>query len=266
MTVRNALAGLVPSTFKSRIKEQAANLFGFRWNRFGLPISLAEALNKGKPITLIDVGASAGHFTAATREYCGIKKCLMIEPLPERMEELRARFLGNEFFFADAAASSSTGTADMDILNFDETSSLLDIRRDFPGVAEAVDIGVRDKIEVRVAPLDELCREFGIRDDVDLLKIDVQGFEREVVLGATETLQRTRLIWIELNLQELYLGCSTIEGMIRLLSERGFLLRALENGFASSRGELLQVDALFSRPLAQGLISNPVRTIADHRR
>ena len=82
-------------------------------------------------------------------------------------------------------------------------------------------------------------------DPVDLLKLDVQGVEHRVLAGASETLARTRLLWMEMSFQPLYAGSETIEKMIALCRQKGWVLSHLEEGFRSSEGELLQVDALF---------------------
>jgi FkbM family methyltransferase len=170
----------------------------------------------------------------------------LIEPQPDRIESMKARFPADRFSFAWAAVSSEESSIEMDILNWDYSSSILPVRRDIPSVTQMIDLSVRERIRVQASTLDNLCRAHRFEEPIDLLKIDVQGAESLVLAGATETLRRTRLLWMELSLQPLYEGAETIESMIRLCRERNFILRNIEDGFSGSDGELLQVDALFS--------------------
>jgi FkbM family methyltransferase len=197
-------------------------------------------------ITLIDVGASTGAFTISMDRYCGVRKALLIEPQPKRVEDMKARLAGSRFSFACAAVSSEERPIGMEVLNWDYSSSILPVRRNLPSVNAAIDLGVRETIQVQATTLDKLCARHHFDGFVDLLKIDVQGAENLVIQGATEILRRTGLIWMELSLQPLYEGGETIEGMIRLCREHGFMLRSLEDGFRGADGELFQVDGLFA--------------------
>jgi hypothetical protein len=75
-------------------------------------------------------------------------------------------------------------------------------------------------VTVPVRQLDEFTAD---SDPVDLLKIDVQGFERQVLRGASATLERTRAILIELNFQAHYDGEDSFADLSNLLvKEFGF--------------------------------------------
>jgi FkbM family methyltransferase len=236
----------LPFGLKRWVKESAAAMFNIPMSRFDVPISLMKVLPRKRPITLIDLGASTGSFTSVLDRYCGIKKALLIEPQPKRIETMKAKLPGNRFSFACAAVSSEESTIEMDILNWDYSSSILPVRRDIPTVTDAIDLGVRERIQVQASTLDNLCAAHRFDGFIDLLKIDVQGAEGLALAGAADVLRRTGLIWMELSLQPLYEGCVTIEGMIKLCRDHGFKLTDLEDCFRGSDGELLCVDALFS--------------------
>src|SRR5690349_9090001 len=116
---------LVPLRAKLWARGKATKLLGLPWNPHGVPISLMRRIPQGSPITLIDVGASKGDFTASMEEYCGIRKALLIEPLPERIAQCRARFVADRFTFVGAAATDHEGILEMDVLNWDYSSSIL---------------------------------------------------------------------------------------------------------------------------------------------
>jgi hypothetical protein len=83
------------------------------------------------------------------------------------------------------------------------------------------------------------------RSDAVLLKVDVQGAERAVLEGAPETLERVRLLELELSVVELYTGQPLLPEMLAELTARGFVLAALRPSLADPRtGRLLQLDGL----------------------
>ncbi|MGH8224074.1 MAG: FkbM family methyltransferase, partial [Woeseiaceae bacterium] len=81
------------------------------------------------------------------------------------------------------------------------------------------------------------------------LKLDVQGFERQVLAGAQATLARVRVLQLEMSLAPLYAGAATFCELHALLESRGLVLFALEPGFARrDSGQVLQVDGLYCAP------------------
>lgn len=80
---------------------------------------------------------------------------------------------------------------------------------------------------MRLADLPEL-------DDIDLIKIDVQGAELAVFEGAGERLDQALVIWTEVEFIPLYEDQPLFRDVDRFLSERGFLLHSFD-GIASRR-------------------------------
>jgi len=240
------LQHLLPSSAKRWVKEKGTRLLNVPWNRFNIPVSLMPYLKQGQLINLVDVGASQGEFTLSIESYCGICKAMLIEPQPTRVNELKKKFPGPRFSIVEVAAAARGETVDMELLNWDYSSSLLSLKREIADAYGGRDMNVRDIVSVHTATLDDICREF--RDTIDLLKIDVQGSEAQVIAGAKETLKRVRMIWMEVSFKPLYEGSETLERMNALCGDEGFVLTHLEEGFHSeSTGELLQGDALFLR-------------------
>lgn len=80
------------------------------------------------------------------------------------------------------------------------------------------------------------------------LKIDTQGFEREVLLGLGDILPRIKAVQMELPLRELYRGQATMVEMIEWMKARGFeIAMAKENGFDWRAMRLLELDVVFVR-------------------
>jgi FkbM family methyltransferase len=80
------------------------------------------------------------------------------------------------------------------------------------------------------------------------LKMDVQGFESEVLSGGSLTLRRTRVIQCELSLRPLYEDQADYLQLINDIREAGFDLVHVEPGYQEpSSGQCLQIDGLFVR-------------------
>jgi hypothetical protein len=100
----------------------------------------------------------------------------------------------------------------------------------------------------RMTTLDSLSDELIRSDDRVAVKLDVQGYEAEVIKGADRTLTRTKLVEAELSLVPLYEGQSTICEIVELLQANGFDLVLLERNFREmGTGFTLQVDGIFVR-------------------
>ena len=76
-----------------------------------------------------------------------------------------------------------------------------------------------DAEAVKVVRLDNLPIE---KEKYDMLAMDVQGFEGEVLKGATETLKHIKLIYTEVNRGQTYSGNMEIEEIDSLLGVQGF--------------------------------------------
>lgn len=68
----------------------------------------------------------------------------------------------------------------------------------------------QQKVDVQVVTLDSFCKEHGITS-IDFLKVDTEGFESEVLKGATELLANNKISYIQLehgSMQSIKMGSS----------------------------------------------------------
>jgi FkbM family methyltransferase len=80
------------------------------------------------------------------------------------------------------------------------------------------------------------------------MKIDVQGFERQVLIGAEGILPLVEGIQLELSLTPLYEGERTISEMINHMHALGFAIHAILPAFTENRtGRAYQMDGIFIR-------------------
>jgi FkbM family methyltransferase len=139
---------------------------------------------------VVDVGANVGQFTTAVRTFFPGSTVTAFEPDPEVHAVLadNARRLGGVRTQALAMGES----ASLLPLYRHAISAMSTLR---PGLVERYD--PHNLVMVPVVRLDDVTSHLA---SVDLLKIDVEGFEVQVLKGATETLARTRLLLVEVSL------------------------------------------------------------------
>jgi FkbM family methyltransferase len=214
----------------------------------GLDPGIVRFLKSKAPINLVDIGASSGDFAKAVEIYCGIRHAVLVEPQPARTAELVTRFPGREFKICECAVSDKDGCAEMDVLNWHYSSSLLPVKRDVAEVDKIVDLDVRERIQVRVQKIDDVMAGVPWHSEiVDLLKVDVQGGELAVFRGAQDTLRRTRMIWTEVSFRPMYEGAASFSDIHSFMYQSGFVLLWISPGFRGAGGELLEGDALFAK-------------------
>lgn len=230
---------------KQIIKDRVCSQLNMPYSRDGLSSTLLKYIDKDKPIKLMDVGAHNGDFTKALENYCDILKGVLVEPLPEKLELLYQNFLKPKFYVFGCIASSENGIAEFEINEATVTSSLLNIKRDMPELAE-INLSSRRIIQCQSKTLDDIAKEVEL-GSVDLLKLDVQGAEHLVLKGAGNILQKTSMIWTEVSFKTLYEGSSDFLTIYNMLYRLGFKFMEIEPGFRGPDKELLQGDALFIR-------------------
>ncbi len=160
--------------------------------------------------TIIDVGASDGNFIKSSRYLNKDAKIYAFEPQPWLMDNLNK--LNNNNF--NVALGDKTEIKDFYIRkSHRDSSSLYDLKSYYRNE----DI---NKIQVQIKRGDEINIKY-IKPV--LLKIDVEGFEYEVLKGFGNKLKEVDIIIIELALENQFKGIlKKFSKIVDLLSEYGF--------------------------------------------
>ncbi len=201
-----------------------------------------HALDRFQFKSVVDVGANKGQFAAFAMAMWPDAKLYCFEPLPGPRAKLTAVTAGRAQIF-DCALGVEDGLADMHIASRDDSSSLLPLGEKQKSLFNMTESGA---LRVAVRRLDA-CVPAAILVRPSLLKIDVQGFELQVLNGATDTLSAVDVVYAELSLVELYKGQALANEVIALLEARGLALAGVFNQSLGEGGEAVQADFLFTR-------------------
>ena len=195
--------------------------------------------------TLLDIGAATGEYVEKMRE-CGYKnRIISFEPLKDSFSQLQKKAARDKAWeIYNYALGSQEGRATINVSSNSDSSSLLNMLPEHEA-GEPLSRYVRQE-EIEIKRLDSVYEGFCSPQAKVMVKIDVQGFEKSVLEGANECLQSVGVIQLEMSLVPLYEQQPLFTEMIGYLSEKGFQLFSLENGFANLHtGQLLQVDGIF---------------------
>lgn len=222
--------------------------FGYDLRRRHDPYADERRLLDGQAGTIFDVGANVGDVTAEFRRHFPRAAVHCFEPFAEPFGTLTRRFQGDPAVrTVQCAVADRSGAATFHLNRKDTTNSLL------PNAAAAQEwvspgkIGAVGSVQVPVVTLEQYCREQSI-EQIDLLKIDVQGGEMMVLRGAEALLARSAvsLIYAEALFVPLYEGQAWFHELAAHLAARGY---ALFNLYEMKHGrglpQLLWANALF---------------------
>lgn len=196
---------------------------------------------------VLDVGANTGQYGRQLRELGYQGRIISFEPLTSAYQQLRkTAHSDSAWSVLNVALGERDHSCDINVSGNLQSSSFCQILASHVEAAPAArTIGTE---AVNIQTLDSLFNQLCAGQDHIFLKVDTQGYEREVLNGANRALESIDTIQLEMSLIPLYRGEMLFPAMIEHLAKKGFQLVSLEPGFSnSSTGQLLQVDGIFHR-------------------
>ena len=196
---------------------------------------------------VLDIGANIGQYARALRRSGYRGRIVSFEPLGTAFQQLRNTASVDLLWEChNVALGSNRGVAKLNVASNSVSSSIFNMTAQH--VASAPEsVYIADEM-VRIERLDDLVEANSPSADQIFMKMDVQGYEEEVLNGCPRLLQRLMGVEIELSLAPLYEGQALMPKLVERLTRAGFKPLTLEPGFRNPlTGELLQVDAIFNR-------------------
>lgn len=196
---------------------------------------------------VLDVGAAGGKYGGELRSAGYLGRIVSFEPLSGPFADLeRSVAEDGEWSCVQAALGASTGELEINVSENSDSSSFLPMGERHRRAAPESAYVATERVQVRT--LDSTWGDVAAGARNPFLKLDVQGYELEVLKGARESLPKLAGVQVELSLVPLYEGAPTFHEMIDLLESEEFRLAGIEPGFCDgASGELLQADGLFVR-------------------
>jgi FkbM family methyltransferase len=176
---------------------------------------------KIEPKVVIDGGANIGYVTYQFLQNFPQARIYSIEPNPAVFRQLESAYKGNKSVVPmNVGISRVPGRMTFNINANTGTSSFLE-----PNEYHHSHLAKRQegKQEVPTIGLDDFVAKEGI-EAIDILKLDIEGFELEALIGAEKLLrsQSVHAILLEVNLTASYVGQPLFHEVAAHLIDRGY--------------------------------------------
>jgi FkbM family methyltransferase len=136
--------------------------------------TILESYLAGKPLTVIDLGACLGEFTNELENYYPIKKAILVEPNITNYDKIQPR---QSYILLNKIASSTAGQ----VVTFVE-----DVDSPYNGSVVFNYFNNSKEYALETVSLESLIELMNSDDDIDILKIDIEGAEYDILLNASD--------------------------------------------------------------------------------
>ncbi len=205
-----------------------------------------KLLHHKKIDLVLDVGANVGQY-AQNLIGLGYKGSIIsFEPLTEAYEILskKARKHSKWSVAEKIGLADYNGEAQINVSKNSVSSSLLNMSDEHINASpEALYI---DKENIKVNKLDSVFHDYKNNFHNIFLKIDTQGYEEQVLKGASKSLSEIKGLQLELSLVPLYENQKLFIEMMEMIKSLGFDVYSIQQGFTNKQtGRVLQSDVVF---------------------
>jgi FkbM family methyltransferase len=192
-----------------------------------------------RPSTIIDVGVADGTpelYSAFPEAFL-----ILVEPVQEFFPGINHLLAQRRGLHLPFALGERPGEMTMNVEPDGAKSSLL--RR--TSLTRTGDPVIERRIPVRT--LDDAIHDISFNGPT-LLKIDVEGFELNVLRGATQALLKIDLLLIEASVAQRFEGGAQLADLISFLAAHQFVLRDIVHIARDPRVGVRHADLVFTRP------------------
>jgi len=210
-------------------------------------LELLEIIGKDPSLSanpiVYDVGSNIGTWTLLAKSVLPQAAVHAFEPLYFHISQFNENCRAlNDIYLHAYCAGNENGTAIINISSFSDSSSLLAAT---PLEFEHFHIQKEKEEQVEVKRLADLIDNKSLPAP-NVVKLDVQGFELEVLKGLDNWLNSAKYIICEVSFKEYYYGQAQFLDIANYLAGYKFQLFALGNNTPLGT-ELNQIDVLFKR-------------------
>lgn len=208
-------------------------------------LELLELIKKDgfKPKVIYDVGANIGTWTLLAKSFFPDAAVHAFEPLPEHLIKLSATTekLAQIAIHPFCLGNENKNTV-INVSSFSDSSSILEAT---PLEFEQYGIKKTGEETVEVKRVEDLVEQH-VLPVPDLIKLDVQGFELEVLKGAGKYINEVSYLIVEVSFKKYYHDQPLFLDIANYLSDFNFSIYAF--GHSTPAGQQLgQIDVLFKK-------------------
>ena len=165
---------------------------------------------------ILDVGAHKGEFLQSIKKIINFEKIYSFEPQKKIYKKLNLLSIENKIFCLNLALSNDNAIKNLKINKKSSTSTFSEINnlslwykiKSFI-LRGSTETSFIDEEKVNVIKLDDFCDDYKI-SNIDLLKIDTEGHEKQVLEGALNLIKEKKIkyILLEFHLSNMFINYS----------------------------------------------------------
>ena len=196
--------------------------------------------------TILDIGSNKGQFILLVENLFKNKIIFSFEPIKEILEKQKEFFkYKNNIFFFNIALGEKSKKKIFYITNRKDSSSFLKFNKNN---VKNSDYNINQERVVEIKALDEVIQFAKLVPPI-LLKIDVQGYELDVLKGCSNLLKKTTYIIVEVSENEIYQDQPMANEIIEYLNKQNYIIIKENLPTNISKSNLFQKDILFKNQL-----------------
>jgi len=247
---------ILQSKFIERLKRKLGKATGFHLKLKRFTASASEPLRTAMLLEhmgiqlVLDVGANTGQFGESLYDFGYAGRVISFEPVGQVHQQLieRSRRFPNWRVYPACAIGDREGSVDINVSDDTVFSSILSVKKSYTSSNPKSKVTETETVPLRT--LDSLVAEMGLDAQTPtLLKIDTQGFEKQVLEGSQQLLNWIKGIKIEIPLQQIYENTGfTFYDTIDFMKGHGFYPYSFNiEGVNLKTGMVNTMDGLFFR-------------------
>ena len=210
-------------------------------------IELLPLIKKIKKInTLIDVGSNKGQFILLCIKFFPNLLIYSFEPIKEALiKQKNLLSFKNNIYFYNTGIGNKNKIINFFITNRADSSSFLTINK---SKNYNKNYYVKEKRKIKIQKLDQILNNKKLIKPV-LIKIDVQGFELEVLKGSKKILPNIDYLLLEVSKNQMYNKQAIEIEIINFLKKEKFRIMESSKWKKINNTEFMQRDILFKRKI-----------------
>ena len=210
-------------------------------------IELLPLIKKIKNInTLIDVGSNKGQFVLLCIKFFPNLLIYSFEPIKEALiKQKNLLSFKNNIYFYNTGIGNKKKKINFFITNRVDSSSFLTINK---SKNYNKNYYVKEKRKIKIQKLDQILNNKKLIKPV-LIKIDVQGFELEVLKGSKKILPNIDYLLLEVSKNQMYNKQAIEIEIINFLKKEKFRIMVSSKWKRINNTEFMQRDILFKRKI-----------------
>ena len=196
------------------------------------------------PETIVDIGSNKGQFILLIEKIFPNKIVYSFEPIIEMINKQKKFFkYKKNITFHNLALGSSICSKEFLITSRMDSSSFLKV---VSNTNKSKNYSVIEKRDIKVSTLDEIFLNEKFSHPI-LIKMDVQGYELEVLKGANDLLKKTDYLLLEVSENEMYQNQPTEKIIVEYLKNFNFEIYRSNKWLKIQNTNFNQRDIIFQK-------------------